>query len=210
MGSGRAITVFRGSLAVPVQVVHLPGLPGERSFPATSVNPFLLKKANKSHKRHLVRVTVQRSVNGSAQKEERGSQGQGTGARARLSNLSDLCALAAQERLAACRRLCCEPGSRRPAYGDARLPVLWLLALDARRVNYENRYMSLLRQRIADELTNKHKALGSGSIIVTDDAAATGMKFSRVVGEIAGLETALGIAKMVDDEMSGKPNKGKS
>lgn len=78
------------------------------------------------------------------------------------------------------------------------------MEVDARRVNFENRFHSLLRQRIAEELTNKHKALGSGSIMVADDAAATGMKFSRVVGEIAGLETALGIAKMVDDEMSGK------
>ena len=73
---------------------------------------------------------------------------------------------------------------------------------------YEQRFLTNLRQRIADELTAKHTELGSGTPIVRDDASATGMNYARLVGTIAGLVTALNLVDRIEEEMSGR-NKSK-
>lgn len=75
-------------------------------------------------------------------------------------------------------------------------------------VIYEQRFLTSLRQRIADELTAKHNELGNGTQIVRDDAAATGMNCARMIGAIAGLVTALNLVDRIEEEMSGKPSKG--
>ncbi len=67
---------------------------------------------------------------------------------------------------------------------------------------FENRFASALRKKLADELTAKHRELGSGTKIIANDAAATGMACARTVGEIAGLEIAIRMMDRVEEEMA--------
>lgn len=72
---------------------------------------------------------------------------------------------------------------------------------------YEGRFLSNLRQRIADELNARHTELGNGTQIVADDAAATGMRCARIMGAISSLKGVLELINQIEDEMSGKSKK---
>lgn len=72
---------------------------------------------------------------------------------------------------------------------------------------YADRFLTHLRTRISEDLTAKHRDLGRGLHIVSDDPAATGMQYARVVGVIHGLEIALSHIQGVEEEMSAKPKK---
>lgn len=65
------------------------------------------------------------------------------------------------------------------------------------------RFTQQLKTLIADDLTRLHRELGNGSQIVPD-AALSGMKCARYVGEIAGLERALKLIEHVNDKLTGK------
>ena len=71
-------------------------------------------------------------------------------------------------------------------------------------MSYEIRVLANLRQRIIEDINTKHTELGSGALIVADDATSTGMKCTRHIGAIAGLKAALSHIQEVEDEMSGK------
>lgn len=68
---------------------------------------------------------------------------------------------------------------------------------------YADRFLANLRQRVIDDLSNRHGELGTGSVI-GDDASATGMKYAKVVGIITGLKAALSHIDQIEDDMSGK------
>lgn len=72
---------------------------------------------------------------------------------------------------------------------------------------YEGRFLSNLRQRIAEDLTARHTELGNGTQIVADDAAATGMRCARIMGAISSLKNVLTMIDQIEDEMSGKSKK---
>jgi len=76
-------------------------------------------------------------------------------------------------------------------------------------IPYEARFVETLRKRIIDDLTARHNELGGGSVIVPDDAAATGMRVARQVGVISGLKTALAHIEATQDEMSGRVDRKK-
>jgi hypothetical protein len=69
---------------------------------------------------------------------------------------------------------------------------------------YEIRFAQLLHARLTQDLQDAHTDLGSGSQIVRDDAAATGMACAKYMGLIDGFKTALVRIKQVNDELTGK------
>ena len=68
----------------------------------------------------------------------------------------------------------------------------------------DTRALQMLRQKLIDHLNEAHENLGSGSQIIRDDAAATGMNFARYAGMISGLQDAMKYTQDVDDEINGK------
>lgn len=73
-------------------------------------------------------------------------------------------------------------------------------------VMWDQRFVQNLRQRIAEDLTDRHRDLARGNSITTD-AAATGMTYARAVGVIQGLEAALAHIQEIETDMSAKPKK---
>lgn len=61
-----------------------------------------------------------------------------------------------------------------------------------------------MHAEIVETLNIVHRDLGSGSQIIRDDAAATGMLCAGYIGEIKGLKRALDLIAKVNDEMNGK------
>lgn len=68
----------------------------------------------------------------------------------------------------------------------------------------DTRFAQLSFDAVVSALDEAHQTLASGSQIIRDDAAATGMNCARYIGLIEGLKTALDILKRIDAEMSGK------
>ena len=68
----------------------------------------------------------------------------------------------------------------------------------------ELRFAQLLHQRVTDDLSKAHNDLGSGTQIIRDDAAASGMNCARLVGKIEGLRIALRQIDLVDAELHGR------
>ena len=75
-------------------------------------------------------------------------------------------------------------------------------------IPFEARFVSNLRAAIADQLTTLHTELGSGTLIMKDEAS-TALKCVRHMGVIAGLKSALAAIEQVENEMSGKTAKKK-
>lgn len=71
--------------------------------------------------------------------------------------------------------------------------------------SYDSRFAHLLALKLADDLTDAHNALGNGSQIIREDAAATGMACANCIGKIQGLKLALARIQDVEDELAGKP-----
>ena len=74
---------------------------------------------------------------------------------------------------------------------------------------FESRFISNVTERIAQQISDLHTELGSGSAVIANDAAATGMKCVRIIGKIEGLKAALIHIKQIEEEMSGKSEKKK-
>lgn len=68
----------------------------------------------------------------------------------------------------------------------------------------ELRFAAKLQERLTEILNKAHRDLGSGSQILRDDAAATGMACARYVGKIEGIKDAMGLLLELHDEMNGK------
>lgn len=66
-----------------------------------------------------------------------------------------------------------------------------------------------IRNALAEELTRVHRDLGSGSQVIREDAAATGMNCVNYVGQIKGLQTALKIVDEVHRDLTGSSKKAK-
>lgn len=75
-------------------------------------------------------------------------------------------------------------------------------------IPFEARFVSNLRTAIADQMTTLHNELGSGTLIMKDEAS-TALKCVRHMGVIAGLRSALEMIKQVEEDMSGKTTKKK-
>lgn len=101
-------------------------------------------------------------------------------------------------------RMHAEPRGWASARRDAGLVGMLSVDVTQRPMSYEIRLLSNLRQRIIADINDKHTELGSGALVVADDAVASGMRFTRHVGTIAGLKAALSHIQEVEDEMSGK------
>jgi hypothetical protein len=69
---------------------------------------------------------------------------------------------------------------------------------------YDSRFAQVLAALLAEDLTAAHNALGSGSLIQREDAAATGMSCAGYMGEIRGLRRALQRIAHAQEELSGK------
>ena len=69
---------------------------------------------------------------------------------------------------------------------------------------WDSQYALRLRNNLADRLSKVHRDLGSGTQLIRDDAAASGMNCAKYVGIISGLEQALEAMKEVEKDMSGK------
>lgn len=69
------------------------------------------------------------------------------------------------------------------------------------------RFAGELQKRLTDELNEAHRNLGSGTSILRDDAAATGMGMARQVGKIEGIKAALTLLKQVHEELTEKADK---
>lgn len=67
---------------------------------------------------------------------------------------------------------------------------------------YDSRALNLLRVKVNEDLNLMHNDLGSGTQMLRDDAAATGMNCARYIGVIQGLKLALERIKETDDEMN--------
>jgi hypothetical protein len=74
---------------------------------------------------------------------------------------------------------------------------------------FESRFISNVTERIAQQISDLHTELGNGSAVLSNDAAATGMKCIRIIGKIEGLKSALIHIKQIEEEMSGKGEKRK-
>lgn len=72
---------------------------------------------------------------------------------------------------------------------------------------YSERFASNLSAAIMQEIDKRHLELGSGALVAVDDAAATGMRVTKVVGIISGLKAALALIEQVERDMSQKPKK---
>ncbi len=66
------------------------------------------------------------------------------------------------------------------------------------------RALRMLRERVVDALDGLHTDLGSGSQVIRDDAAATGMNCMRYIGSIQALKGMLKEIQSVDDEINGR------
>lgn len=73
---------------------------------------------------------------------------------------------------------------------------------------FESRLVSEIDRLIREDLSNRHRELGSGSMLAGDDPAEVGMKFARAVGAIAGLKAALAHIEQAEKNLSIKPKKG--
>lgn len=71
--------------------------------------------------------------------------------------------------------------------------------------SYDSRFAQLLALRLTEDLTDAHNALGNGSQIIREDAAATGMACANCIGKIQGLKLALARIKTVEDELAERP-----
>ena len=69
---------------------------------------------------------------------------------------------------------------------------------------YDERFQANLTKLLTKKLSEVHADLGNGTLIVQDDAAATGMRCARQMGMIAGLKSALAFIEQVEHEMSAK------
>ena len=74
---------------------------------------------------------------------------------------------------------------------------------------YDTRFIQNLHAKISEDLQKTYQDLGSGTQIIRDNAAATGMACARYVGRIAGLQSALEYIKEINEDMSGKATKKK-
>lgn len=74
----------------------------------------------------------------------------------------------------------------------------------------DTRFAQLAYGKIVEALNEAHQTLSSGSQVIREDAAATGMNCVRYIGLIEGLETALHLLKRVDAEMAGKKQETES
>ena len=81
--------------------------------------------------------------------------------------------------------------------------------MELARVNplYDSRLLQSLDTKLRETILRKQQELGSGTQIVHDDAAATGMKAVKYMGAIEGLNLALQLMEQTHKEMSGKAKK---
>jgi hypothetical protein len=68
----------------------------------------------------------------------------------------------------------------------------------------DTRALLMLRDKLTYLLNETHTNLGSGTQIIREDAAATGMNMVKYVGMIAGLQAAVHLLGVVDDEINGR------
>lgn len=68
----------------------------------------------------------------------------------------------------------------------------------------ELRFAAKLQERLTELLNTAHRDLGSGSQIVRDDAAATGMACARYIGKIEGIKDARKLLLELHKEMNGQ------
>jgi len=68
----------------------------------------------------------------------------------------------------------------------------------------DTRFARILHDKLTADLNEAHTTLGSGTQIIREDAAATGMNCVKYMGIIDGLKTALARIKQVNDEIEGK------
>ena len=73
---------------------------------------------------------------------------------------------------------------------------------------FESRLISEIVKLIREDLDERHRELGSGTMVSTDDPAIAGMRFSRAVGGIAGLKAALQHIEQAEKNLSIRPKKG--
>lgn len=71
----------------------------------------------------------------------------------------------------------------------------------------DTRALNMLREKVVYLLNETHTNLGSGTQVIREDAAATGMNMVRYVGLIAGLQATLRLIQVVDDEINGRTPK---
>ena len=69
---------------------------------------------------------------------------------------------------------------------------------------YDSRFAQNLKARISEHLQNTHRDLGSGTLLIREDAAASGMNCAEYIGKIKGLKIALNCMDEIDREMNGK------
>lgn len=78
-------------------------------------------------------------------------------------------------------------------------------------ISIEQRLIREAKELIAADLTAAHEALGNGSQLTDVDAATSGMRCARLVGQISGLKKALEHIDSAWREINGKgprANKG--
>ncbi len=72
---------------------------------------------------------------------------------------------------------------------------------------YESRVISMLREKLHEDLNETHNVLGNGTQILREDAASTGMNCAKLIGQIAGLKLALQRLKDTEEDLTHKPKK---
>ncbi len=76
-------------------------------------------------------------------------------------------------------------------------------------MSYDIQALNMLDAHLVQALDSAHSALASGTQIIRDDAAATGMACAQSIGRIAGLKVARDLVAQVEDELMGRKDRKK-